>query len=53
MFREERVRQIVADHLDGTHDHAYRIWTLLQLELWFRTYIDGEPAETPLALSVA
>jgi asparagine synthase (glutamine-hydrolysing) len=53
LFREERVRQIVTDHLDGTHDHAYRIWTLLQLELWFRTYIDGGPAEAPLTLSVA
>jgi asparagine synthase (glutamine-hydrolysing) len=53
LFREERLREIVAEHLDGTHDHAHRIWTLLQLELWFRTFIDGEPAEAPLTLSVA
>jgi asparagine synthase (glutamine-hydrolysing) len=53
LFREERLREIVAEHLGGTRDHAYRIWTLLQLELWFRTYIDGEPAEAPLTLSVA
>jgi asparagine synthase (glutamine-hydrolysing) len=53
LFREERLRKLVDEHLDGTDDHAYRIWTLLQLELWFRTYIDGEPAEAPLALCVA
>jgi asparagine synthase (glutamine-hydrolysing) len=53
VFREQRLREIVAEHLDGTRDHAYRIWTLLQLELWFRTYIDREPAEEPLTLSVA
>jgi asparagine synthase (glutamine-hydrolysing) len=53
MFREQRLREVVAEHLDGTRDHAYRIWTLLQLELWFRTYIDGETAEAPLTLSVA
>jgi len=53
LFREERVREIVAEHLDGTRDHASRLWTLLQLELWFRTYIDRAEAEVPLALSVA
>jgi asparagine synthase (glutamine-hydrolysing) len=53
LFREQRVREIIAEHLDGRRDHASRLWTLLQLELWFRTYIDGEPAESPVALSVA
>jgi asparagine synthase (glutamine-hydrolysing) len=53
IFRAERLRTIISEHLDGTYDHAQRIWTLLQLELWFRTYIDGAPAEAPLALSVA
>jgi len=53
LFREERVRTIVSEHLEGSRDHAYRIWTLMQLELWFRTYVDSAPAEGPLALSVA
>ena len=53
LFREQRLREIITEHLDGSRDHAYRIWTLLQLELWFRTYVDGEPAAAPLALSVA
>jgi asparagine synthase (glutamine-hydrolysing) len=53
LFREDRLRTIVSEHLDGSHDHGHRIWTLLQLELWFRTYIDGAAAEAPLALSVA
>jgi asparagine synthase (glutamine-hydrolysing) len=52
MFREERLREIVAEHLDGQRDHGYRIWTLLMLELWFRTFVDAEPAEEPLALGV-
>ncbi|MGH2994339.1 MAG: asparagine synthase (glutamine-hydrolyzing) [Solirubrobacterales bacterium] len=53
LFREERLRAIVSEHLDGSRDHAYRIWTLLQLELWFRTYVDRAPANAPLALSIA
>jgi asparagine synthase (glutamine-hydrolysing) len=53
LFREERLRTIVSEQLDGSRDHAYRIWTLLQLELWFRTYVDRTPVKGPVALSVA
>jgi asparagine synthase (glutamine-hydrolysing) len=52
LFREERVRAIVCEHRDGTRDHAYRIWTLLVLELWFRTYVDTAGVTEPIALSV-
>jgi asparagine synthase (glutamine-hydrolysing) len=52
LFREERVRAIVGEHLDGTRDHAHRIWTLLVLELWFRTYVDTLGVSAPIALSV-
>jgi asparagine synthase (glutamine-hydrolysing) len=53
LFREDRLRAMVWEHQEGFRDHGHRIWTLLQLELWFRTYIDGAAAEAPLALSVA
>jgi asparagine synthase (glutamine-hydrolysing) len=52
LFREQRLRTIVSEHREGSADHGHRIWTLLQLELWFRTYIDA-PAKAPLALSIA
>lgn len=52
MFSEKRLREIVAEHLDGRQDHGYRIWTLLMLELWFRMFVDAEAAEEPLALAV-
>ncbi|MDQ6914823.1 MAG: asparagine synthase (glutamine-hydrolyzing) [Actinomycetota bacterium] len=50
LFREERVRDIVAEHRDGTRDHTQRIWTLIQLELWFQTYVDRARVDAPLAL---
>jgi asparagine synthase (glutamine-hydrolysing) len=53
LFREERVRAIVSEHQEGSCDHAHRIWTLLVLELWFRTCVDRAPAEGPLALALA
>ncbi len=40
------VRRVVEDHLAGRRDHRREIWTLLNLELWYRIYID--PASAPL-----
>jgi asparagine synthase (glutamine-hydrolysing) len=53
LFREQRIRTMLAEHREGERDHGYRLWTLIQLELWFRTYIDRAPAEAPAALSIS
>jgi asparagine synthase (glutamine-hydrolysing) len=52
LFRPERLRTIVSQQREGSCDHAYRIWTLLQLELWFRTYVDSERLSGPVELPV-
>ncbi len=41
LFREEAVAALIDDHQSGRKDHAYRLWALLMLELWFRTYLDA------------
>jgi asparagine synthase (glutamine-hydrolysing) len=38
LFRPESVRQLIEQHIAGAKDHAYRLWGLLMLELWFREY---------------
>jgi asparagine synthase (glutamine-hydrolysing) len=40
-FRKEGVRGLLEEHVAGREDHAYRLWALLFLELWFREFIDG------------
>ncbi len=46
-----QVRSIIDRHLSGAEDTSNKIWALLQLELWLRTYVDSErPA--PLAIPV-
>jgi len=52
MFRRERVEELIRDHLRGAADHGKKLWTLLQFEVWLRTYIDG-PAVEPLTMSIA
>ena len=36
------VETLVKDHEAGRHDGTDAIWSLLNLELWYRTFIDGQ-----------
>jgi len=47
-FRPEAVSTLIDEHTNGVFDHGYRLWALLMLELWHRTYIDG-PGDAPLS----
>ena len=42
-YREEALRGVVEDHLEGRRDRARELWTLLTLELWHRAWIDRVP----------
>ena len=49
-FREEAVRRVIDDHHTGAADNSNKLWTLIQLELWLRTYVDA-PAPEALTLT--
>jgi asparagine synthase (glutamine-hydrolysing) len=40
------VARLLDDHRDGTSAGGDAIWALLNLELWYRTFIDGEGIQT-------
>jgi len=42
-FRREYMMELLNQHRAGKVDHNYRLWILLNLELWWRIYIDGMP----------
>ena len=44
IMREDYVRRLLDEHAAGTRNHHTRLWALLMLELWFRSWID-EAAE--------
>jgi asparagine synthase (glutamine-hydrolysing) len=39
-FHENALRALIDDHVSGRSDNATRLWALLQLELWLRTFIE-------------
>ena len=51
---EPRCARLIDDHRSGRADNADKLWALLQLELWLRTYIDAvEPRPPVLSLGSA
>jgi asparagine synthase (glutamine-hydrolysing) len=59
-FRPEAVKRLLDEHTRGAADWHYLLWTFLMLELWHRTFVDGDgalaamrrvsqPAATPVA----
>jgi asparagine synthase (glutamine-hydrolysing) len=47
-FRAEEVTRYLDEHARGEAHHHARLWALLMLELWHRTFIDRPGAEGPL-----
>jgi asparagine synthase (glutamine-hydrolysing) len=40
-FHRARVERTLANHLSGRRDESLRLWTLVGLELWHRTFLRG------------
>ena len=45
IFNKAAVEQLISEHQNQQWDHSARLWSLLVLEMWFRTFID--PAAIP------
>ncbi len=41
-FRREAVQRFLDEHTRGAANWHYLLWTLLMLELWHRTHVDGD-----------
>lgn len=44
-FRKEEIMNLLKEHKTGKMDHNYRIWLLLNLEIWHRLFIEGISVE--------
>ena len=46
LFEGDYVGQLVEEHLDGKVDHNFRLWILLNLEIWHRLYFENQTVES-------
>ncbi|MDH4346834.1 MAG: asparagine synthase C-terminal domain-containing protein, partial [Thermoleophilia bacterium] len=46
-FRAGVVERLLTDHARGKRDHGHRLWCLLVLELWQRTWLEGSAVPEP------
>jgi len=42
IVKPEMMQKYVDEHTSGKFDHAFQIWSLLMLELWFQRFIDPQ-----------
>ena len=40
IVKPEMLERLVNEHTNAERDHAFQLWTLLMLELWFQRFID-------------
>ena len=40
IVKPEMLERLVKEHTNAERDHAFQLWTLLMLELWFQRFID-------------
>ncbi len=41
IFRREEMTRLATEHCSGAKDHNYRLWMLLNLEMFWRHYMEG------------
>ncbi|MBA7580945.1 Asparagine synthetase [glutamine-hydrolyzing] 1 [subsurface metagenome] len=46
-FKRDAVKALLDEHCSGRFDHGHKIWSLLNLELWHRTFIDSAELSHP------
>ena len=46
IFSREYINRIIEEHIAGKRDHSYRIWILINLEIWHRLYFENETVDT-------
>ena len=39
-FKKDAIKRLLREHMEGSTDHGDRLWSLLMLELWHRTFVD-------------
>ncbi len=44
-FRGDAMLNMLNEHASGAVDHNYRLWLMLNMELWYRMFVEGTPKD--------
>lgn len=45
LFDDRYMLSLLEEHLNGGVDHNYRLWILINLEVWYRMYFEGQSVD--------
>ena len=40
IFNPDKIQEIYADYINGSFDNSFFLWQWINLEIWFRVFID-------------
>jgi asparagine synthase (glutamine-hydrolysing) len=46
IFDRSYIQRLLDDHFSGKADHSFRLWILINLEIWYRLYYENETVES-------
>jgi asparagine synthase (glutamine-hydrolysing) len=46
IFSPTYVKKLYDEHMNGRVDHNFRLWILLNLEIWYRLYFENESIDS-------
>lgn len=45
LFRKNYIEILISEHLSGKRDHNYKLWILINLEIWYKIFFDNYSVE--------
>lgn len=46
VFQHQYIQKLLSEHFSGKVDHNYRLWILINLEIWYRLYFESNSVES-------
>ncbi len=46
IFERSYVQRLLHEHISGKADHNFRLWILINLEIWYRLYFENETVDS-------
>jgi asparagine synthase (glutamine-hydrolysing) len=45
IFERDYLQQLLTEHVSGSRDHNFRLWMILNLEVWRQLFVEGQDVE--------